>query len=528
MGEEILRISRRFQPRRKIMARITAATPRGVGAHLIDIEVALGDHDAPPQKIHMTGLLDCEARECALRVQSALKSSGFQLPSRGVTVRLEPETFPKEPDPLDFPIAIALLSAVGLLSDTTLEGRCFYGELALDGTLHPVRGSLAVAEVASSHGFSEVLAPASCAAEAASLGAVRVIPVRSLTEAIGHLSGRAPLPAWTPFVTPNPTGDETLPDLSEIRGQEAAKRVLEVAAAGGHHMLLIGPPGSGKTALARRLPGLLPPMSREESVEATKIQSLVAESPLAHLATQRPFRSPHPAISRVGMTGGGVPTRPGEASLAHAGVLFLDDLPDCHLDSVLDLGQPLKEGRTTVLSVPSHIVFPARFTMVAAMSPCPCGHFDDPGNVCRCSPTLIERHRSRIPGLFLNTIDLFISMAPIAPRDLPARSSEASAEVAARVLEARLVQQNRFPGADSEIAVNAAMKKEDIRRHCQPHDDARRLHDALRADLRLGERAVARILKVARTLADLDRSDSIRNPHLSEAITLARGWETSD
>ena len=228
------------------------------------------------------------------------------------------------------------------------------------------------------------------------------------------------------------------------------------------------------------------------------------------------------------MTGGGVPTRPGEASLAHAGVLFLDDLPDCHLASVLDLGQPLREGRTTVLSVPSHIVFPARFTLVAAMSPCPCGHFDDPGNVCRCSPTLIERHRYQIPGLFLNTIDLFLSMPPIAPRDLPARSPEASAEVAARVLEARLVQQNRFPGADTEIAVNAAMKEEDLRRHCQPHDDARRLHDALRADLRLPERAVTRILKVARTLADLDRSDSIRNPHLSEAITLAQGWETSD
>jgi len=328
-------------------------------------------------------------------------------------------------------------------------------------------------------------------------------------------------------VTPNATGGETLPDLSEIRGQEAAKRALEVAAAGGHHMLLIGPPGSGKTALARRLPGLLPPMSREESVEATKIQSLVAESPLTHLAKQRPFRNPHPAISRVGMTGGGVPTRPGEASLAHAGVLFLDDLPDCHLDSVLDLGQPLREGRTTVLNVPSHIVFPARFILVAAMSPCPCGHFDDPGNVCRCSPTLIERHRSRIPRLFLNTIDLFISMPPIAPRNLPARSSEASAEVAARVRDARLVQQNRFPSADSEIAVNATMKKEDIRRHCQPHDDALRLHDALHADLRLGKRAITRILKVARTLADLDRSDSIRNPHLAEAITLARGWETS-
>jgi magnesium chelatase family protein len=227
------------------------------------------------------------------------------------------------------------------------------------------------------------------------------------------------------------------------------------------------------------------------------------------------------------MTGGGFPTRPGEASLAHAGVLFLDDLPDCHLDSVLDLWQPLDEGRTTVLSLPGPIVFPARFTLVAGMSPCPCGHFDDPSHVCRCSPALLERHRSRIPRVFLDTIDLFISTPPIAPLDLHARPSESSAEVAARVRDARLVQKDRFAGAAAEVAVNAAMKQEDLLRHCQPHGDARRLHHALRADLRLPEHVVHRVLKVARTLADLDRSDSIRNPHLAEAIALARGWETS-
>lgn len=495
-----------------MLAKTMSATPWGVDARPVQVEVDV--HNGLPQT-QIVGLPDASVRESRERVRSAIKNSGFELPPRVVVINLAPADLRKEGNHLDLAIALAQLSALDQLPQPALEGRLFCGELGLDGSVRPVRGGLALADLAAREGLQEVILPAANAGEAAALGSVPVIPVRNLAQAVDHLLGHRIEPIESDGLAPLAL-DEDGPDLSEVRGQQTAKRALEVAAAGGHNLLFIGPPGSGKTMLARRLPGILPPLSLTESIEVTKIHSLVAEEPPSRLLTRRPFRSPHPGTSTAGVVGGGSIPRPGEASLAHGGVLFLDELPEFRRDTLESLRQPLEEGMVTVVRARARFDFPARFALVASMNPCPCGHRGDPRQACRCTPPLVERYRSRVSGPLLDRIDLHVEVPSLSLQELKGPPGEPTVDVAERVARARAIQVERFAGSTTPI--NAAMDPRTERRVCVLDDAARQLLDAAFERLKLSARAMTRILKVSRTIADLAGEERIAAAHVAEAI----------
>lgn len=496
-----------------MLAKVTTTTPWGVDARPVMVEVDV--HNGLPQ-MQIVGLPDASVRESRERVRSAIKNCGFELPPRVVVVNLAPADLKKEGNHLDLAIALALLAALGQISQDDLDHRLVCGELGLDGSIRPVRGGLSIADLATRLGVRELLLPAANAGEAAALGSVPVVPLRTLADAVGHLLGADPIaPATTPPFDEPASGH--VPDLADVRGQESAKRALEVAAAGGHNLLFLGPPGSGKTMLARRLPGLLPPLTLAESIAVTKIHSLVSEEPPARLIRERPFRSPHPGVSTAGLIGGGSIPRPGEASLAHAGVLFLDELPEFRRDALESLRQPLEEGQVTVVRTRARFIFSARFSLLAAMNPCPCGHLGDPRNPCRCPPPLIERYRARISGPLLDRIDLHVEVPAVSLSELRTAPAERTAQAAERVLAAREIQVRRFNG-ERAVPVNAAMESEDLRRHCLLEAQASKLLDAAFDRLRLSARALTRVLKVARTIADLAGKERIEAAHVAEAI----------